>query len=68
MGNDREPRSDYRVARIGAATATAGVIVFLCAADVAVPGYQLDASTLVVLCFVLLSLLGLEARDILRGK
>ena len=61
-------QGDYRLARIIAATVLTVTVGVLCLADVVVPGYQLDLPTLVVLGTMILTLLGLEARDLLRGN
>ena len=59
---------DYRSARIGAAAALTGVTVVLLVLDALIPTYDLDPIQLVVLVSAIVTLLGLEARDIVVGR
>jgi hypothetical protein len=59
---------DYRMARIGAAAALTGVVCVLLVLDALLPDYDLDPVQLVVIVSAIVTLLGLEARDLVVGK
>ena len=70
MGDDRRDGSrsaDYRVARITIAVTLSGVIAVLAIGDLVVPGDQVSFPTLALLAVMVLTLVGLEARDLMRG-
>lgn len=69
--DDREARDqrsgDYRMARIGAASALTAVVVVLLVADVLTgDDYDVDPVVLVSLLGTILTLLGIEALDVVR--
>ena len=68
--DDRDPQraGDYRQARTGAAAALVAVLVALLIFDAVSPDYQLETGTLVVLAATILSLLGIEALSLIRGR
>lgn len=67
-GEDHEPRrGDYRAARIGAAVALVGVVVFIAIVDALSTGYQADPFVLTAFLGTIGALLGIEAIPFLRG-
>lgn len=70
MSDERRDGSrdaDYRVARISIAITLSIVIAVLTVGDLAQPGEQVPLSTLALLGVMVLTLCGLEARDLMRG-
>lgn len=70
MTNDRRDgsrREDYRVARVSIALTLTLVIAVLSIGDLAMPGEQVSLATLGLLGVMVLTLVGLEARDLMRG-
>ena len=68
-GPDAERRSgDYRAARIGAGTGLTVVVSVLLCADVVVADYSVDAVVLAALLGTIVTLLGIEAVDVIRGR
>jgi hypothetical protein len=67
---EREPEPDRLVtsARVGAAVAMVTIIVAVSLLDVFLVDYEVQPVTLGILMAGLLTLLGLEARDIWRGR
>lgn len=63
----RSRSADYRLARIFVAITLGLVIAVLSIGDLLMPGDQVSPSTLVILGIMVLTLLGLEARDLMRG-
>ena len=70
MADDLPPSrsSDYRAARIGAAVALTGVVVFVIVFDAVSTDYEVNPVVFVTLVATILTLLGLEAGSIIRGK
>jgi hypothetical protein len=71
VGDERRDGSrseDYRVARITIAITLSLVIAVLTVGDLVVPGEQVSFPTLALLGVMVLTLVGLEARDLMRGK
>lgn len=60
-------RGDYRGARIGATAALVIVTVFLLVADALNTEYEMNPVVLILLLTTILTLLGLEARDVFWG-
>ena len=58
---------DYRVARISIAITLSIVIAVLTVGDLLTPGDQVPFATLALLGVMVLTLVGLEARDLMRG-
>jgi hypothetical protein len=59
---------DFRAARIGAASALTGVVVILLVADVVTgPDYDVNPMVLVSLLGTVMTLLGIEALNLVRG-
>lgn len=70
MADDRRDGSrstDYRVARIAVAGTLAGVMAVLLLGDLVMDGERVSLGTLAILGVMVLTLLGLEARDLMRG-
>jgi hypothetical protein len=63
---DGSRTGDYRVARIGTAFGLTAVLIVLMVLDALSADYSLDTVQLVVLVGAILTLLGLEARDMVR--
>jgi hypothetical protein len=59
---------DYRTARIAAAGALTATLIVLLVLDAVLDGYELDEVQLVVLVTAIVTLLGLEARDMVVGR
>jgi hypothetical protein len=71
VGDERRDGSrseDYRVARITIAITLSLVIAVLTVGDLVVPGEQVSFPTLALLGVMVLTLVGIEARDLMRGK
>lgn len=70
MADDsKTPRAaDYRLARIGAATALVVVIAFLLVFDALSPDYQASDVTLTALLGTVMTLLGIEALSLLGRR
>lgn len=67
-GDRRDSRgADYRVARIALALGLGLAMIVMLVADIVSPEYEVSPLILTILGAVVLTLLGLEARDILRG-
>lgn len=66
--NDGPRRSDYRAARIGAASLLTFVVGALLIVDSINPAYEVQPTTLGLLATMILVLLGIEGTSILRGK
>lgn len=74
MADERKPGTDgirsgdYRTARIASALTLTGVVVALLLVDAVSSDYDLDPIVLVTLMTTILTLLGLEAASVLRGR
>ena len=67
MGGDRRSRaSDFRIARIGAASALIGVLIVILLVDAFDTAYQVDATVVTVLLGTIGTLLGIEGLASLR--
>lgn len=64
---DGSRSADYRVARISVAITLSVVMAVLLIGDLLMPGDQVSLAALALLGVMVLTLLGLEARDLLRG-
>ena len=64
---DGSRTADYRVARIAIALTLSVVMAVLAIGDLLMPGDEVGLGTLALLGVMVLTLLGLEARDIIRG-
>ena len=70
MGDDRRAGSrtaDYRIARISVAVTLSVVLSVLAIGDMLMPGEQVSLGMFALLGVMVLTLLGLEARDLLKG-
>lgn len=60
-------QGDYAAARIGTAAAFTALLCVLFIADVFLPHYQVEAIVVTLLLATIITLLGLEGADIIRG-
>jgi hypothetical protein len=70
MADEREPsrRGDYRIARVNAATVLVAVLVALLILDAFRAEYSIDAFVFSGLVASILTLLGIEAVDVVKGS
>ena len=69
MADDRKVGpGDYRAVRIGATAALVGVTVFLLVFDAVSTGYEVNPVVLVAVLGTVLTLVGLEVRDLIGHK
>jgi hypothetical protein len=70
VGDERRDGSrsaDYRIARISVAVTLSGVLSVLAIGDLLMPGDQVSLGVYALLGVMVLTLLGLEANDLIRG-
>jgi hypothetical protein len=60
-------RTDYRAARIGAASALVAVVIVMVGGDILSPTYEASAVILTALLGTIITLLGIEAGTVIRG-
>lgn len=65
-GNGEVREGDYRAARVGAAAALTGVLVFVLIADVLDSDYDPSPWVLIVLAALITSLLAVDLPDLLK--